>query len=181
MNWDAIGALGELVGAVAVVVSIIYLALQVRQNSADVRSGGYQGAVQSANQFLESLTGDPESRKIFTKALESFDELDEDGQVVARMLFLQLFMYYEAFYYQYLEGVVNEEIWEGRKIMMLNMLESPGISSWWEGGSAIYGRRFVNYVNEVREPTTEGHYSFMLGRELKPGARPPNKSLETDA
>ena len=51
MNWDAIGALSELLGATAVVVSIIYLALQVRQNS----SSGYQMAAQSANHFLESL------------------------------------------------------------------------------------------------------------------------------
>ena len=31
MNWDALGAIGEIVGAVAVLVTLIYLALQVRQ------------------------------------------------------------------------------------------------------------------------------------------------------
>ncbi len=33
MNWEAIGAVGEIVGALAVVLSLIYLAIQVRQNS----------------------------------------------------------------------------------------------------------------------------------------------------
>ena len=177
MNWDAIGAIGEIIGAIAVVVSIVYLALQVRQNSAHVRSSGYQGAVQSANQFLESLTSDPDSRRIFTAALDTFDDLNEDEQVVARMLFMQLFMYYEAFYYQYLEGVVHDEIWEGRKIMMLNMLGSPAISSWWESWRVIYGKRFTNYVSEIREPAGDDHYSFLLGRGLKQNDSPPGVEI----
>lgn len=36
MNWDAIGAIGEVVGALAVVISLVYLALQIRQNSRQV-------------------------------------------------------------------------------------------------------------------------------------------------
>ena len=38
MNWEAIGAIGEVVGAVAVIVSILYLAAQVRQGAADIRA-----------------------------------------------------------------------------------------------------------------------------------------------
>ena len=34
MNWDAIGAVGEIIGAIAVVASLIYLAIQVRQSRA---------------------------------------------------------------------------------------------------------------------------------------------------
>ncbi len=33
MNWEAIGAIGEMAGAVAVVLTLIYLSVQVRQNS----------------------------------------------------------------------------------------------------------------------------------------------------
>ena len=38
MNWEMIGALGELLGAVVVVGSIVYLASQVRHNTAVARS-----------------------------------------------------------------------------------------------------------------------------------------------
>ena len=33
MNWDAVGAIAELAGAIAVVATLIYLTVQVRQNS----------------------------------------------------------------------------------------------------------------------------------------------------
>lgn len=42
MNWDAVGAISELVGAVAVIVTLIYLALQIRQNNALLRSQSRQ-------------------------------------------------------------------------------------------------------------------------------------------
>ena len=80
MNWDAISAVGELVGATAVVISIIYLALQVRQNSSHVRSSGYQTAAQSANQMFDSWSTHPETLKIFQVAQESYDSLNESDQ-----------------------------------------------------------------------------------------------------
>jgi len=150
MNWDAIGALGELIGATAVFVSIVYLALQVRQNSTNVRSGGYQSAAQTGIQILDNFGTNPETRKIFQTALESYDDLEQDDQLVARMLFMQLIAYYEACYYQYLEGVVHGEIWEGRKKMMIKWFESPGLSSWWNEWHDIWGEQFQDYVTEMR-------------------------------
>ena len=37
MNWEAIGAVGEILGAIAVLLSLAYLAVQIRQNTASVR------------------------------------------------------------------------------------------------------------------------------------------------
>jgi hypothetical protein len=42
MNWQAIGAIGEIGGAVAVLVSLIYLATQIRQNTKMMRSSAKQ-------------------------------------------------------------------------------------------------------------------------------------------
>ena len=80
LNWDAIGAIGELIGATAVFVSIVYLALQVRQISTDVRSSGSHNAAQSAIQILEGLSTNRETREVFQRALDSYRELDRDEQ-----------------------------------------------------------------------------------------------------
>ena len=40
MNWDAIGAIAELLGAIGVIASLVYLATQIRQNTATVRASG---------------------------------------------------------------------------------------------------------------------------------------------
>ena len=42
MNWEAMGAIGEVVGAAGVIITVIYLALQVRQNSDLIRNNSKQ-------------------------------------------------------------------------------------------------------------------------------------------
>ena len=51
MNWEAVGAVGEIVGAIAVVITLIYLARQMRQNSSALRST----TAQSANEMAFSV------------------------------------------------------------------------------------------------------------------------------
>lgn len=160
MNWDAISGIGELVGATAVVVSILYLAVQVKQNSTHVRSSGYQATAQSTMQMLEHLASNPGSLKIFHQAQESYDSLNEDDQLLARTLFLELFVMYEGLFYQYKDRVVDPDIWEGRRKMMLNLLQMPGVASWWETWRHIFGAKFQSYVRENMASPGEIHLRF---------------------
>ena len=58
MNWEAIGAIGEIVGAVAVVLTVGYLAVQIRQNTRSVRAATHhssmRGASEIQNMFAQS-------------------------------------------------------------------------------------------------------------------------------
>ena len=76
------------------------------------------------------------------------------------MIFIQLIAYYEACYYQYLDGVVHTEIWEGRRRMMLNWFESPGLASWREDWYHIWGESFQKYVAEQRASPDERRVTF---------------------
>ena len=51
MNWEAIGAVGETVGALAVLVTLVYLAMQIRQNTKAVQAA----AVDSANSQVSKI------------------------------------------------------------------------------------------------------------------------------
>jgi hypothetical protein len=92
-NWDAVGAIGEIVGATTVFISIVYLALQVKQSSSQIRSSGYQAAAQTANDFLKGLSSNPDALRVFEAAQESYGDLAEEDQVLARTLFLQLLLF----------------------------------------------------------------------------------------
>tara|TARA_B110000858_G_scaffold89247_1_gene103084 strand:- start:5179 stop:5370 length:192 start_codon:yes stop_codon:yes gene_type:complete len=58
MNWDAISAIGEIIGATAVVVSLVYLAVQIRQNTRQISSSikaaqlsAFERNIESGNQI----------------------------------------------------------------------------------------------------------------------------------
>jgi len=148
MNWNAIGAIGENIGALAVVISVLYLALQIRQNTRHVRSSGYQAAAQTGNNLLEGLASSPDALRVFEIAQESYLELSDEDRRLAHVLIMQVFTMYESLYYQYEDGVVDPDMWEGRKKLMFGFLAQPGIASWWSEWSPIWGEKFVSYVSK---------------------------------
>ena len=49
MNWEAIGAIGEITGALAVVVTLVYLSFQLRHNTYATRASTAQALEDSIN------------------------------------------------------------------------------------------------------------------------------------
>jgi hypothetical protein len=45
MNWDSVGAVGEIVGALAVLITLIYLSVQIRQNTKVARSAALDSSI----------------------------------------------------------------------------------------------------------------------------------------
>ena len=77
MNWDALGALAELAGATAVVITLIYLALQLRQNSRLVKASIAATTRESTNQLTGLLAQDREALRVFYEGLEGRAAMDQ--------------------------------------------------------------------------------------------------------
>ena len=58
MNWDALGAIGELVGALAVVVTLIYLAVQIRQSTNQSAANMASTVLNEYNRLQEIVISD---------------------------------------------------------------------------------------------------------------------------
>ncbi len=65
MNWNAIGSVGEAAGAVAVVASLIYLALQIRQNTLEVRAAAVDSVIASIREWTRPVIENAEAAEIF--------------------------------------------------------------------------------------------------------------------
>ncbi len=55
MNWEAVGAIAELLGGIGVIVSLFYLAMQIQQNTRSVRAASYQSVTSSLSQLSGSI------------------------------------------------------------------------------------------------------------------------------
>ena len=68
MNWEAVGAVAELLGALGVIASLIYLATQVRQNSRLLRASAIQSAASNtASGFVSTLAGNLDAAKVVVR------------------------------------------------------------------------------------------------------------------
>ena len=69
MSWEAIGAIGETVGALAVVVSLVYLAMQIRNQNQEARAATMQQVLQSNADAISQLQN-PDLAEIWIKGVE---------------------------------------------------------------------------------------------------------------
>lgn len=77
MNWDAIGAVGELVGAVAVVVTLVYLALQIRHNTNQSRASSHHAISDSLNQLNMMFGQSGEMSELWLSGLQDRSSLTD--------------------------------------------------------------------------------------------------------
>ena len=80
MNWEAIGAVGELVGALAVVMTLAYLALQIRQSNTVARADAYSRVIDGHVRHHRALNASPESIDVFGLGLADYHSLDKTQQ-----------------------------------------------------------------------------------------------------
>ena len=146
MNWDAIGAVGEVVGAAAVVASLIYLASQIR---ADARARMLEAIhIQSEafNGFLHTVASDNEVGEIYFQGIRDFNSLD--GSRVPRFsaLMCHLFRVFEDQFYQQNEGHLDQRVWQGFEGPMNDIIAYPGVKDWWKTRSHWYSQEFQSFI-----------------------------------
>jgi hypothetical protein len=130
MNWDAVGALAELAGALAVIVSILYLARQVRQSAADVRAN----IIHSLHSNEVGLQAAPATDTILARAVEKAytgERLDDDERAQFSMYIYSTMINFEQVYLEYMRLGVDSELFEAQRIRIAGGLEPPIARAVW--------------------------------------------------
>ncbi len=115
MDWQAIGAVGEVLGAAAVVASLVYLARQVRSSAAVIRATAYMEIALGTAETLEDWAQDDVWHELVVRVFfegTGRDDFTPAERIKISFHLLALLRLFEAAYHQYREGVVSEEILE---------------------------------------------------------------------
>jgi hypothetical protein len=71
-NWEAIGAIGEVVGGVAVIATLLYLAIQIRQNAQSVRNAASLSVNEGLAEINRRLSNDAEFADLWLRGLKDY-------------------------------------------------------------------------------------------------------------
>lgn len=108
MNWDAIGAIGEVVGAIAVVATIGYLAVQTRQANRLARANAVLSLQSEMREHRGSVVFDSDLTRIILKAEEDTgEELSETDLFKLRVRLESTLSLLESVFLQYEAGVID--------------------------------------------------------------------------
>ena len=86
MNWEAIGAVGEIVGALVVLVTLVYLAMQIRQNTKSVQAAAVDSANSQVSKIREVIFADADVANMYRRGNEDPASLSEDDTIRYRLL-----------------------------------------------------------------------------------------------
>ena len=154
MSIQDLGAISELLGSVAVIVSLVYLAVQVRRNAEATRSSTYQAIVAEFGAINTAMTSTPDLSSLFVNGLEEFDSRSADERAELSQLFFLVFHNFENMYYQHHRGHLEEGLWAGWKRLMLTYGRRPGFQQWWSHRRPVFSRDFVEFIDntEIDQP-----------------------------
>jgi hypothetical protein len=139
MDWDAVGAVAEAIGALAVVLTLIYLSVQMRQNSKLLQASLATATRESTNQVTGLLASDREALRVFYAGVSGRAALDElDKQ------------HFDAIVSLYLEALLQsyQQDWDDGLQRADWMLKQPGLQEFWNEYSGLYESGFRAYISE---------------------------------
>lgn len=151
---EAISAWAQLVAAVGVVVSLFYLAIQVRQNTRSMRAIVVDSLAKSLAEISRMLAGDLELARAFSAAVDDWHGATDDERTRALFVFQALFKLLENAWFQKRQGTLDPEQWEGWDAIIRVYYHRPGVKAWWPMRRAAFAIGFRDYI-ENSQPIRE--------------------------
>jgi len=155
MNWDAIGAIGEIVGAAGVIITLIYLAVQIRHSTTATNRANVRHVLESNSAALTALLEEGVS-EIFIRGLKSLESLNEVERYRFDNAFSQWVSSCEQAFIDYREGNFSADSISVYENAIVGYLLTPGGKKWWEVSQAWFSPPFRDDVNRLcANPTNE--------------------------
>lgn len=146
MSIDELGSLAELISSVAVLISLIYLGVQIRKSTEAARTSTYHSIVAAFGSMNQSMANSPDLSLLYVSALEDFEALSPAERARISQLFFSSFRYFENMFYQRERGYLEEDVWVGWERLMVTYFRRPGFQSWWGMRREAFSRAFVEYL-----------------------------------
>jgi len=154
-----LGNLGEFISAVAVVVSVLYLAIQIRQNTRSLRAQAHQSITTHIAELNRTIVEHDEVAEILERGLEDPTVLTPAEARRFNAYNSARFRHYDNLYYQYRVGVLEHSQWSGFSSMLRFHFMQAGLRRWWNDSTAFYSPEFVAFCETLQEevgaPVTE--------------------------
>ena len=146
MNWEAVGAVGEIASAIGVIASLIYLASQIRIQNSESKSRAISEIGTKWNSILGDIATNPELARIWKIGIGDIEALDEIQLVMFSTHSSRLFKVFEGFHQQWMTKNLSDETWIGLDNALIDLCQYPGLCAWWKRRCHWHSEVFQAYI-----------------------------------
>jgi len=149
MNLADFASVAEIVSALGVIATLLFLAVELRKNTKATRQQSYHTIVsRRAAIFFEGISRDRETIEIFAKGLNAGD-LDEFDAQRFLVTMTNLLSHFQDVYTEYQSGIVEKEVWVAERQLLAGFSGQPGFRNLWRELNQYYLPQFIAEVARI--------------------------------
>ena len=146
MDIMELGAIGELVGGVAVLVTLVYLALQVRQNTSQVRLSTANAMIANLQNAMSPVY---DHFDVYDNGLENATDLSQPERRMFSLMMLRILHAFQNSYYQQIEGALTSGWYNVHITGISTFTHRPGGALWWSENRDRFNDEFRDLVDTI--------------------------------
>lgn len=146
MNIEVMANYADVIGGTAVLISLIYVGLQIRSNTKSSLSQTNMAAHESLANISLAIGTDAQLASLVRKGLLNFDALSEDEKFQFLTMLTSLYRRYENVYYQNKKGLLENELWPGYSYSMSAYLNTDGGKKFWAHRKDSFSNSFRAFL-----------------------------------
>ena len=150
MNWDAMGAIGEVVGAAGVLITLGFLLHQLRLNTRALQTETFRSTAVMIHHPTSIMIQNPDLMDIHGRGNEDYESLDPLEKeryhylIIQRVHAVELLDYYDA------AGLAADSFTQAGQAIVIRLAAKPGFQQWWaERGSRTFGSKFTAWTQSL--------------------------------
>ena len=157
MNWEAIGAVGEILGAIAVIATLIYVATQVKDSARAARSAAVTDATSAMQAFYQELGSNPQACELFLEGLMNPESLSKQAQYQYLMMLHSWFLGCQRSFFLAQEGTLASGLRDSIATAIVAVNHLPGTHLYWRQRKTFFQPEFVDWIEALlaQEPLAD--------------------------
>jgi hypothetical protein len=143
-----LGSIGEFVAAAATVATLVYLAIQIQQNTRTVRASAHHAGSTAWSELLAKLAADPALAEVYHLGRVSPESLPPEETRRFELAFDAMLAQIENFYVQYANGHLPASNQDRFAEILRLQFRTPGVKRYWSSRRDLFTEEFVRYVED---------------------------------
>lgn len=153
MTLSDLSAVGSFISGVAVLVSLVFVGFQLRQNTRAVRAATSQSHAMNWTNLITQITGSADFARIYRVGLGGLEALSEDDRVRFIVFMTGAFRFFEASRLQWRHKQLDNEHWQNVEAMLKDMASRPGIDQFWRIRRHMHSAEFAAWYQALPRST----------------------------
>jgi hypothetical protein len=149
MNWEMLAAIGQLAAVCIGIPSIIYLAVQIREQTKERRQSAVHALTEQWGDLTCALHDSAELSEIYLRGLQSFANLEPVSKLRFSSFFNRFLNHFEAMYFAHGEGLLSASAWGKIERTIGDLIAYPGVQEWWKERRHWHTEEFGRIVDAM--------------------------------